>query len=217
MQAVSQVFKCEECGSSKFVDRDSFRWCLGCGVGTPIYSRPSRVPGRGADTHYAPTNELCFGRDLGNPSANSTRNGFALLQILGKNNKKNLGIRAIQVRRECMRSQEVPIAQRMKNYGGALSKRFGFRDQVLFANALGSNLNWIATILTSMKNGIHSKDFATATFLLNVKKFFGEKKATEIMKQVWGREKNGKLFVPDSKRRFILKAKNLIELDKLVL
>ena len=164
-----------------------------------------------------PPNALGFGFDLGNPGLNSSRNSVALLQVLSKHNKSNLGIRNIQIRSECMRAQESPIGQRMLNYGGDFSKRFGFRDRVLFANTLGYNIRWIATILTMMKNGIHSKDFATATFLLNVKKFFGEKKATEIMKQVWGREKNGKLFVPDSKRNFISKAKSLIELGKLIL
>ena len=218
MQAASESpsLKCE-CGSSKFVDRDGFRWCLGCGAGTPLYNTPRRVPGHGADTHYAPTNELCFGRDLGNPGVSSARNGVALLQVLGKHNKKNLGIRAIQVRGECMRSQEAPISQRMLNYGGDLSKRFGYRDQVLFANALGRNLKWIATILTMQNDGTHSKDFAVATFLLNVKKFFGEQKAVQIMEAVWGKEKNGKVIVFDSKRNFILKAKSLIELDRLIL
>lgn len=218
MQAVSQVsnWYCSECGSHRFVDRDGFRWCLGCGVGTPIFNVPSRVPGVGAETHYAPTNELCFGRDLGNPGVNSARNGKALFQVLGKHNRKDLAIRTIQIRSECMRSQEVPIAQRMKNYGANLSKRFGYREKVLFANSLGYNLRWIATILTMQNDGVHSKDFAVATFLLNVRKFFGEKKAVQIMRMVWGREKDGKLYVPDSKRQFISRAKSLIEMDKLV-
>jgi len=219
MQAASSLIRevCEECGCSVFVERKGKRTCSSCGLEKNVYTPPSSVPGVGDNTHYAPPNALGFGKDLGNPGLNSSRNSVALLQVLSKHNKANLGIRNIQIRSECMRAQESPISQRMLNYGGDFSKKFGFRDRVLFANTLGYNIRWIATILTMMKNGVHSKDFAVATFLLNVRKFFGEKKSVQLMEALWGKEKEGQLFVPDSKRTYILKAKSLIELDKLFL
>jgi hypothetical protein len=207
---------CEECGSKRFVDRDGFRWCIGCGIGTQIFERLHRVPGVGADTHYAPENQLCFGKGLGNPAVNSKYSRKALYQVLAQNNTKDLGIRAIQIKNECMRSQEPSVAQRMKSYGSNLCKRYGFGDNVLLSNALGFNLKWIATILTMQNEGSHSKDLAVATFLLNVKKFYGWEKTFEIMMQVWGRTDDVRLHVPESKKRYIATARNLIHLHNLV-
>jgi hypothetical protein len=206
-----------DCDSRRFVDREGWRWCLVCGIGTMFLEVPHKVPGVGSDTHYAPENQLCFGRDLGNPAVNSRRDQRALYKVLALNRKEDLGIRAIRIKNECMRSQESPVTQRMKSIGSSLCKRYGFGDNVLLSNALGFNLKWIGSILTTLRDGSHSKDLTVAAFVLSVKKFYGWGKAVEIMLDLWGQEKDLKLFIPKSKKRFIAKARDLILLDKLVI
>lgn len=201
---------CPECKETGFLWHDGENGeviCRKCAmvVGTrfnPVI-RCSGI-GNNRDRHDAPENQLCFGKDLGNPDVNSRRNGKALYQVIGQTHKENLGIRAIQVRNECMASQETNVTQRMKNYLSGWCKQFGWGDHVLLSNALGFNARWVGTILTMMKNGKDSKELSRGIFVLNVQKFFGREKALEVA---------GTLKV---KKRYIAKARGLIHLDKLV-
>lgn len=175
--------------------------CQECGFTQRIYSPQSRCSGvgNGDGRHDAPVNDLCFGRNLGARLQNRS-----LLQILRKRGTVDLGIRRIQVRNEIMRSQEKPITQRIKSYLSDWSKMFGWRDQVLFANTLGSHAHWVGTCLTLMKDGRNSKELAKGIFSLTVKRFFGDEKIPLIEAKL------------KPKKLFIKKARDIITLDKLV-
>lgn len=197
-------FVCEECGGTRFVDRDGFRWCVGCGIGERILDVVHRVPGVGSDTHYAPENKLCFGNDLGTPALNNRRDSKALYKVLGKNNKENLGVRAIQLKNECMASQETTITQRMKSYLSHWCKQFDWADDVLLSNVLGANAKWVGTILTMMNDGSDSKEFARGIFFWGVLKMKGREKALEIAEAL------------ELKEVYVKKTRGLLRLDKLI-
>lgn len=138
--------------------------------------------GNGDGRHDAPPNNLSFGKDLGNPGLTSKYNRYALFQVLGKNGSENIGIRKRQIDNECMRSQETVITQRLKNYLSQWSKRFGFRQKVLFGNTLGSHAEFIGHFLSLKKDGRKSKELARAIFLYTIKQFFNKQKTLEISK-----------------------------------
>lgn len=224
MQTVSESLRCEvedlrgalvnqgvcpNCKETGFLWRDKENGevvCKNCGYTEPLFAPLIRCSGVGnkQGRHDAPVNKLCFGDDLGNPSVNSRRNGKALFHVLGRNNRDDLGIRTIQIRNECMRSQENPITQRLKSYLSQWCKQFGWGDNVLLSNSCGQNAKWVGTILAMMNDGSHSKDLATAIFVLNVQKFFGKEKAGKVAD------------VLKPKKLYVEKANNLIKLDKLV-
>lgn len=193
--------------------------CHRCGlVLKRIFQISHNAPGVGNDTHVAPMNSLCYGNDLGNPAVDSRGKKNALMRVLSTGGSKDLGIRAIQVRGECMRSQETPISQRMKNYGSQLCKQFGYGDHVILSNTLGPNLTLISTILWLQNDGAESKNLAEATFILNVEKIFGKGEARSIMQRIWGRGKGESIipYVPKSKRKYLAKAHNMLRLTSLV-
>ncbi len=152
----------------------------------------------------APVNDLCFGRDLGNTDVNSRGNSVALYQVLGKDNKEDLGIRAIKIRNECMASQETSITQRMKNYLSNWCKQYGWGDHVLLSNSLGMHAKWIGSLLTMLDDGTDSKEFARSIMVLDVQKFFGDEKAEKIALEL------------GVKNLFVKKTRSLLQLDKLV-
>jgi hypothetical protein len=208
---------CEECGSTRYADRSGYRWCVGCGVGEPIFQPPHKVPGHGNDVQHTPEHQLAYGKNLGNPAVNSRRDRKALFDVLAMNTTEDLGIRAIQIRSECMNSMEPPITRRMKNLGSALCRHYGYGDNLFFSNALGFNLKWIGSILTARNDGRHSKDLTIATFVFNVHRFDGWSKAVEIMFDAWVNKKTMKIDVSDSKNRYIAVARSMIGLSKLVI
>lgn len=175
---------CPVCESDKNVfPRGTELVCVKCGlVLGPAWQPSSKVPGVGNNTNFAPENHLCFGK-LGNVGLSNGR--WNIHRIISKNGKENLGIRAIRVRNQCNLTEESTVTRRMKNYLSSWSKQFGWSDNeqgnnAVFSNKLGLNVEWIGGLLTVIHDGRNTKDLSRGIFVLNVRRFFGEKKALEV-------------------------------------
>lgn len=220
MQAVSEALKpeweeflierniCPFCETSRhvFSHKNGEVCCHNCGaVIKTEYSPLVRCAGVGTKGRMdSPVNSLAFGNNMGNPAVNSKFNKTALYSILARNGKENLGIRFIQIKNECMRTQETVITQRIKNYLSSFCKRYGWQNEIILSNALGHAAMWVGATMTLVNNGKNSKNLALGIFYLNVKKLFGLEKACEVAKEL------------EIKKLYIQKAQSLIQLNKLL-
>lgn len=199
---------CPDCETDRYVfPKQGELVCLECGtVLKRVYSPLVRCSGMGNDEarHDAPVNKLCFGSSLGNPAISKGFSLGSLCRVIAPNGKEDLGIRATVVRKECMKSQETTITQRLKNYLSMWCKKYGWHDHHLLANSLGYNAEWVGTICSMMNNGKNSKDLARGIFFLNVKKFFGAETAEQIKTEL------------QVKDLYVNKTRDMLTLDQLI-
>jgi hypothetical protein len=116
---------------------------------------------------YQPTNQIVFGRGLGN-----TLDRFGLLRVLakGKNGTEDLGIRARQI---CILASTIE-PQALKNALQHASKALtilGFAENHLLSNDTGSLLRKATSWLLIAKCKFHSKELAHASIYYVLKKY----------------------------------------------
>lgn len=187
----TEIKTCLECGN-KIEERDGELVCTRCGIvwGNGFFEN-NKIPfeernqRRGFEGHWSPPNQLAFNKGMG---TNQFISRGSFCRIIAPVNKKDLGVRAIQLR-NLTSKVEHPWIVRLLYCGSQICKQFGLHtkdvDCIRFSDQYGKVLRSLGAFM--IMRGRHWNELkrtAQATFIVLYSEFAGEKKAREAWRQL---------------------------------